>query len=151
MGLDTHFDESTIRQRIPNGSHSEIKITYKSSSDTNNNDNDSINEEDKFDAEITTLNNISAKEAIANAEQLPHDLAIQKLKEIGAKTPILPSEIGTDFSFKRKIVWSNALGFLFLHILALIGVGLGLFGFADPRTNIYCKWIHIHSWNDPIE
>lgn len=33
----------------------------------------------------------------------------------------LPKEIGTDWEFKRKIVWFNAIGFLFLHIMALYG------------------------------
>ncbi|KAJ8985371.1 hypothetical protein NQ317_008405 [Molorchus minor] len=33
----------------------------------------------------------------------------------------LPSDIGTDYSFKRKIVWKNAIGFLILHLAALYG------------------------------
>jgi thiosulfate reductase cytochrome b subunit len=38
------------------------------------------------------------------------------------KAALLPQEIGTDYTFKRKIVWFNAIGFLFLHFLALYGV-----------------------------
>lgn len=135
MGLD-HFDEPAIRQRNIASNYSDTKIA----SDLNNNGN--VNSEDQFDAEITTLNNNNnAKEAIANAENLPQDLANEKLKEIGAATPILPSEIGTDFNFKREIVWSNAIGFLVLHLCAVFGVGLGLFGFADYRTIVYCECI----------
>lgn len=36
----------------------------------------------------------------------------------------LPAEIGTDYDFKRSVVWKNALGFLVLHLLALYGVYL---------------------------
>ncbi|XP_017773359.1 PREDICTED: acyl-CoA desaturase-like isoform X2 [Nicrophorus vespilloides] len=34
----------------------------------------------------------------------------------------LPAEIGTDYTFKRKIVWFNAIGFLLLHLCGLYGV-----------------------------
>ncbi|KAF2893319.1 hypothetical protein ILUMI_12875 [Ignelater luminosus] len=33
----------------------------------------------------------------------------------------LPAEIGTDYNFKRRIVWFNALGFLALHLAGLVG------------------------------
>lgn len=33
----------------------------------------------------------------------------------------LPKEIGTDYTFKRKIVWFNAIGFLIMHLCALYG------------------------------
>lgn len=33
----------------------------------------------------------------------------------------LPKEIGTDYTFKRKIVWFNAIGFLIMHLAALYG------------------------------
>ncbi|KAJ8960527.1 hypothetical protein NQ318_013815, partial [Aromia moschata] len=39
----------------------------------------------------------------------------------------LPAEIGTDYSFKRKIVWKNALGFLVLHLGALYGAYLAFY------------------------
>ncbi|XP_031334185.1 acyl-CoA desaturase-like isoform X2 [Photinus pyralis] len=38
----------------------------------------------------------------------------------------LPSQIGTDYGFKRKIVWFNALGFVALHLAALYGYYLCL-------------------------
>lgn len=36
----------------------------------------------------------------------------------------LPAEIGTDYDFKRDIVWKNALGFLALHLAGLYGLYL---------------------------
>ncbi|KAK5650383.1 hypothetical protein RI129_001412 [Pyrocoelia pectoralis] len=39
----------------------------------------------------------------------------------------LPSQIGTDYNYKRKIVWFNALGFLALHLAAVYGYYLCLF------------------------
>lgn len=47
--------------------------------------------------------------------------AIKEQLENNEKT-LLPQEIGTDYTFKRKIVWPNAIGFLVLHLLALYGV-----------------------------
>lgn len=38
----------------------------------------------------------------------------------------LPSQIGTDFTFKRKIVWFNAIGFLVLHLIAVYGFYLSV-------------------------
>ncbi|KAJ8965393.1 hypothetical protein NQ314_004144 [Rhamnusium bicolor] len=38
----------------------------------------------------------------------------------------LPAEIGTDYNFKREIVWKNALGFLALHLAGLYGFYLSL-------------------------
>lgn len=32
--------------------------------------------------------------------------------------------VGTDFSFKRKLVWKNVIGFLILHMFALYGLYL---------------------------
>ncbi|KAG4074343.1 hypothetical protein HA402_008752 [Bradysia odoriphaga] len=91
--------------------------------------------EDAFDNEITTLNS-SATDHVMSAN-LSHEKELEKLKEIGAKTPILPSEIGTDFNFKREIVWPNAIGFLLLHLCALVGVVITLLGMVDIRTTLY--------------
>lgn len=94
----------------------------------------------EFDTEVSTLDPTIAEELIETTQNLPHDEALDKLKEIGAKTPILPSEIGTDFNYKRVVVWPNAIGFLVLHICALVGVGLSLFGYANYKTILYSKW-----------
>ncbi|KAH1012383.1 acyl-CoA Delta-9 desaturase isoform X2 [Dendroctonus ponderosae] len=37
---------------------------------------------------------------------------------------LLPAEVGTDYSFKRKIVWKNAIGFFALHLAAVYGLWL---------------------------
>ncbi|GJQ69109.1 hypothetical protein Trydic_g6273 [Trypoxylus dichotomus] len=34
----------------------------------------------------------------------------------------LPSDIGTDYNFKRKWVWPNLIGFILLHILGFYGI-----------------------------
>lgn len=44
---------------------------------------------------------------------------------------------GTDFSFNRKIVWKNAIGFLFLHLAALYGLYLCFF--AHWLTIVWSK------------
>lgn len=101
---------------------------------------DSNDDEHSYDAENTTLSSTVAKELDQTTDQLNHNETLEKLKEVGAKTPILASEIGTDFAFKRKIVWKNAIGFLILHILAAIGVGLVVCGHARFYTVLYSKY-----------
>lgn len=49
----------------------------------------------------------------------------------------LAKEIGTDYSYKREVVWFNAIGFLALHILAVYGVYLMFSGRAKIWTTIY--------------
>lgn len=49
----------------------------------------------------------------------------------------LAKEIGTDYTFKRQIVWFNAIGFLVLHLCALYGVFLMFAGHAKIWTTIY--------------
>lgn len=49
----------------------------------------------------------------------------------------LPKEIGTDYSFKREIVWFNAIGFFMLHLAGLIGIGI--VPFVHPFTVIWSK------------
>lgn len=41
--------------------------------------------------------------------------------------PKLPQDIGTDYTFKRQIVWKNVLGFIVLHLAAIYGLYLSLF------------------------
>lgn len=88
------------------------------------------------DREHSTLDLVKTVKELQTSH-LSHDDELKKLKEIGAKTPILPSQIGTDFNFKREVVWSNAIGFAALHLCAVIGVILGLFLITDIRTSIY--------------
>lgn len=99
--------------------------------------------EDEFDNEITTLDPTVAVTQLAAMEFLTHEDELKKLKEIGTKTPILPSQIGTDFNFKRQIVWSNAIGFLVLHLFALVGIIQTLLYIPSLKTTIYCKLLMI--------
>lgn len=48
-------------------------------------------------------------------------------------------EIGTDYNFKREIVWFNAIGFLVLHICGVYGTYLMFSGHAKIWTTIYCE------------
>lgn len=50
----------------------------------------------------------------------------------------LPSEIGTDYNFKHKVVWFNALGFLALHLAAVYGVFLCFY--ASIWSTVYSKY-----------
>lgn len=51
----------------------------------------------------------------------------------------LARDIGTDYNFKREIVWFNAIGFLALHLCAVYGVYLMFSGEARIWTTIYSK------------
>lgn len=51
----------------------------------------------------------------------------------------LPKEIGTDHTFKRKIVWFNAIGFILLHVAAFYGVFLMVTARAHYLTTILGK------------
>lgn len=105
-----------------------------------NSEEESTNVSDgEFDASVSTLNPVVVEELKEATQNLPSEVALEKLKEVGASTPILPSEIGTDFSFKRKVVWPNAIGFLVLHLCALFGVALTAFGYTNYKTVIYSK------------
>lgn len=133
-----HSNDVTARRRKnPTTASSKSTELGQTEADPNNNASEVI--EDEFDSEITTLGSHASDTIKTVTDKLSHDDALDKLKEIGAKTPILPSEIGTDFSYKRKVVWPNAIGFLALHLTALVGVLLPLFGFVDFRTLIYGK------------
>lgn len=46
-------------------------------------------------------------------------------------------DIGTDFSFKRKIVWPNVIGFLVLNVLGFYGIILMFLGVANIRTIVF--------------
>lgn len=138
---NTNEGATTRRRKNPSSSDSlktKSTETDQNSTDINNN-NDVELKEDEFDAEITTLGSNAPDQIKDVTEKLAHDEALNKLKEIGSKTPILPSEIGTDFSYKRQVVWPNAIGFLVLHICALVGALLPLFGLVNARTLIYGK------------
>ncbi|GAB0093133.1 Acyl-CoA desaturase [Sergentomyia squamirostris] len=100
-------------------------------------------EEDRHHHEVSTIiNSETAIQEIIECGKITNEKEkVARIKEIGAHTPILPSEIGTDFNFKREIVWFNAIGFLLLHISALIGGLLVVFGYAKFYTVLYTAWL----------
>lgn len=138
MVIDASSSDVTLRQR-----HISAAPSGAESASTDSSDNASIGSDrcsdTEFDTLISTLDTKTAEELAKTTESLSHDAALDKLKEVGAKTPILPSQIGTDFSFERVIVWSNAIGFLLLHIAAAIGGLLILFGFCKFYTLAYSE------------
>lgn len=142
MAIDLEERDVSIRQRkIGNLSNQSSSSDLLNNNNNNNNEKfvDAYEDEPDFDAHATTLNSTVSDELKSTTEHLAHDETLSKLKEVGAKTPILPSQIGTDFNFKREIVWKNAIGFLALHLCAVIGIGIGLLGYAKLYTYIYSK------------
>lgn len=63
------------------------------------------------------------------------EAVMQKLvdpAELAGNAHVDVHNIGTDWSFKRKIVWFNAIGFLLLLSIGVVGVAMAGLG--------YCKW-----------
>ncbi|XP_055594368.1 delta(9)-fatty-acid desaturase fat-7-like [Uranotaenia lowii] len=90
----------------------------------------------------STLDPSQFQKALSNCNNLAHEGEVdKKLKEIGSHTPILPSEIGTDFNFKREIVWKNVIGFAALHVCGWIGLHLAFWQYCDWRTTLYTAWL----------
>lgn len=152
MGIDLESHHVLARQRNAGS------LSSKSSSSdlVNNNNGDKCSDrneqsaygfESDFDAHATTLDPHLTDQFTHIAENLSLDEAIHQLKEFGAKTPILPSQIGTDFNFKRKVVWKNTIGFLLLHICAVIGVVIAARGHAKGYTLLYCEYENFGSGN----
>lgn len=97
---------------------------------------------DPFDFSASHDASKSATTVVQTAadERRRHDEELAKLKQIGAKTPILPSEIGTDFDFKRQVVWFNLIGFVVLHLCALVGLVMTVMGVCYLKTTLYCEY-----------
>ncbi|XP_013173898.1 PREDICTED: acyl-CoA desaturase-like [Papilio xuthus] len=49
--------------------------------------------------------------------------------------------IGTDYTYKHKIVWKNAIGFLILHLLALWGLFIFFTGGVGIKTALWAFFI----------
>ncbi|XP_026471655.1 acyl-CoA desaturase-like [Ctenocephalides felis] len=64
-------------------------------------------------------------------------------QEKEGKKILLPSQIGTDYNYKHKIVWFNTIGFLYLHLLAIYGIYRGLTGAAYFST---IAWMIFVGW-----
>lgn len=69
-----------------------------------------------------------------HSDHLTSQEKVKVIEEKKAKkdySGLLPAEIGTDYNFKREIVWKNAIGFLALHLAALYGLWV---------MCAYCMW-----------
>lgn len=49
------------------------------------------------------------------------------------------SDIGTDFNFKREVVWFNAIGFLLLMLTGFIGILAAIFGYCFWQTTVWSE------------
>lgn len=151
MAVETNSADVTFRRRnVGTTSSSPSGSTEGLNNNLNHNNNDDSSTVDKinddsFDAEMTTLDETKTVELLTRTQNLSHDEALNKLKEIGSKTPILPSQIGTDFNYKRIVVWPNAIGFVLLHICGLIGILLVMLGQCYFQTALYGKFFIICS------
>lgn len=56
-------------------------------------------------------------------------------------SPILPGDIGTDFTFKRKIAWFNLIGMTLLHMAGVYGLFLACVGQVQWRTMLYGEFL----------
>lgn len=57
-----------------------------------------------------------------NSKDIPVDDPDRKKGYVVDTHLKLPSDIGTDYDFKRKWVWPNLIGFILLHILGFYGI-----------------------------
>lgn len=150
MAVECETQDMSVRRRkvglfTPQSSSSNLISDENNNCEPVDSACDSSNDDEhNYDADSTTLNPTVAKELDETIDELNHTDTLQKLKEVGAKTPILASEIGTDFAFKRKVVWKNAIGFLILHIMAAIGVGLVVTGRAKFYTVLYSEYFVVY-------
>lgn len=97
---------------------------------------------DLLTSEDSTLPIAKAVELINRCSHLKtHDDELKTFKEIGSKTPILPSEIGTDPNYKFTYVWFNYVGFIVLHIIGLSGAAAAILGYCSIWTTIYCEYL----------
>lgn len=93
-----------------------------------------------LESEDSTMTLKEAVELVNQCSKLEsHEDELEKFKQIGSKTPILASEIGTDPNYEMKIVWFNLIGFIVLHIIGLTGGLAAVLGFCKVRTSLYCK------------
>lgn len=85
-----------------------------------------------------TAANMESKSPAPNTDEVPSSKHENNNTTKGESLTI-PKVIGTDYSYKHKIVWKNAIGFLIMHLLALWGVGLILTGYVKWQTILWSK------------
>lgn len=94
-----------------------------------------------LESEDSTLTLEKAVELVNQCSKMEsHDDELKTFKQIGSKTPILPSEIGTDPDYKMEIVWFNFIGFIILHMIGLSGALAAISGYCKVRTSLYCEY-----------
>jgi hypothetical protein len=95
---------------------------------------------DPFEAEDSTLSINEAVDLVNKCIQLKtQEEKLKKIKEVGSKTPILASEIGTDPNYKFTVVWFNYIGFIILHIIGYTGMLAAILGYCKIQTTLYCE------------
>lgn len=98
--------------------------------------------ESLLQTEDSTLPVAKAFELVNNCSKLEsHQDELKAYKDIGSKTPILTSEIGTDENYKFSIVWFNLLGFILLHIIGFSGALAAVLGYCQVKTSLYCELV----------
>lgn len=98
-------------------------------------------DEELLKQEDSTLPLTKAVELVEKCSTLEtHEDELKKFKEVGSKTPILASEIGTDPNYEFSYVWFNTIGFVILHIIGLSGAAAAILGYCSIWTTLYCKW-----------
>lgn len=94
-----------------------------------------------FKSEDSTLPLDKAVELVNKCSTLKtHDEELKTFKEIGSKTPILASEIGTDPNYEFSYVWFNYIGFVILHFIGLSGAAAAILGYCSIWTTLYCRF-----------
>ncbi|XP_068622369.1 (11Z)-hexadec-11-enoyl-CoA conjugase-like [Battus philenor] len=62
-------------------------------------------------------------------------------KEFKKNSYISTRVIGTDYSYKHKVVWKNAIGFLIMHLFALWGLYILITGGAYLKTAFWALFV----------
>lgn len=95
---------------------------------------------DLLEIEDSTLPIAKAVELVNKCMNLKtHHEELETFKDVGSKTPILPSQIGTDPNYKFSFVWFNLIGFIALHVIGLTGALAAILGFCSIWTTLYCE------------
>lgn len=95
---------------------------------------------DQMDLEDSSLSPAKAVELVSQfSKATTHDDQLKTLKEVGSKTPVLASEIGTDPDYRFTFVWFNFIGFTLLYIIGGTGALAALLGYCKVKTSIYSK------------
>lgn len=86
--------------------------------------------------------NLKFNELKARLPETPESVAETSIKDESAST-ILPADIGTDFTFKRKIAWFNLIGMTLLHMAGVYAIYLAFSGQVQWRTVLYSEFFFI--------